>query len=454
MRFLAIWMGMGCVATADWPTYLGDGSRSGIARSKLALPLRESWAHRSPHKPRPAWRGPARNDLYNKQMGLHNRQAFDHAYHVVTVGGLVFYGSSADDQLYCLDKATGIVKWTFFAEGPIRLAPTIHNNRVWFGSDDGFVYCISLAGKLIWKKRLGPRDYRVPGNGRMISAWPVRSGVLVSGGLVFAAAGMFPSEGVYVCALGTATGEIKWRTLQTDLTAQGYLLMSQTQLFVAAGRASPVVYDLATGKRLRAVGGQGGTDVTLAGDDLVVGPGRTGQLCLIPAGQEKVFATFSGTRMVVTQDLFLIHGVNEMRAINRPEFLKWEGRRKQITASVSKLEGHIKNVRRGKPGPKPLSDLSVDLAEAKEGLASARIKLAECETWKQPGGYPYALILSGEHVFVGGQNEVAARNLADGEIVWRQSVKGRALGLAISNERLLVSTNLGTIYCFKSEAKQ
>ena len=50
--------------------------------------------------------------------------------------------------------------------------------NIFFGSDDGYIYCVSLSGKQVWKTRLAPRDYRIAGNGRIISAWPVRSGVL------------------------------------------------------------------------------------------------------------------------------------------------------------------------------------------------------------------------------------------------------------------------------------
>ena len=100
------------VMAADWPTYKADAARSGIISEELNLPLTEEWVHRSPHRPRPAWRAPAREDLYRgKGQRLHNRQTFDHAYHAISVGDSIFYGSSADDQIYCLDAKTGRPLW-------------------------------------------------------------------------------------------------------------------------------------------------------------------------------------------------------------------------------------------------------------------------------------------------------------------------------------------------------
>ncbi|MBL69249.1 MAG: hypothetical protein CMO74_12525 [Verrucomicrobiales bacterium] len=450
MRLVALFLLPIAAAAADWPTYLRDAARSGISGEQLAFPLKEAWVHRSPHKPRPAWRGPAKRDLYNKHFGLHNRQTFDHAYHAIANSDWVFYGSSADDQLYCLDAKTGRVRWTFFAEGPIRLAPTLHEGRLYFGSDDGHVYCVTTAGKLVWKTRIGPRDYRIAGNGRIISAWPVRTGVLIDNGTAYAAGGMFPSEGVHICALEAGTGRVQWRSEQTDLTAQGNILLSAKHLYVPAGRASPVVYDRATGKRLRTLGGPGGTDATLSGDTLVVGPGRTGQLCLIPSGWNKVFATLDGTHMIVTPERFLVHGLGEMRAINHPNFLKWEAERQSVRVQINQLDGQIKNARRGKPVPKPLAALNIDLATLKARLAVIEKELLACELWKRPSDYPDALILAGDTIFVGGKNVVAAFSVGNGVEAWRHAVKGRVFGMAVAHGRLLVSTDEGVIHCFRA----
>ncbi len=83
---------------------------------------------------------------------------YDRAFHAVAAA------------VYCLDAATGRLRWRFFTNGPVRLAPTVANAEVYVGSDDGRVYCLAADdGKLLWSHRVGPDETRVIGNGRVIS---------------------------------------------------------------------------------------------------------------------------------------------------------------------------------------------------------------------------------------------------------------------------------------------
>ncbi|MBN8249813.1 MAG: PQQ-like beta-propeller repeat protein, partial [Verrucomicrobia bacterium] len=212
-------------AAADWPTYRGDYARSGISTDPLPEALSEAWVWRSPQAPRPAWQGEAKWDGWNKVFDMKARQTFDRAFHAVVADGRVYFGSSADDQIRCIDARTGRELWTAFTEGPVRLAPTVSEGRVFAGSDDGQVYCLDAEdGRLLWKVRAAPEDRRIPGNGRIISNWPVRTSVVVQDGMLYTTAGMFPSEGVHLVALDAVTGAERWRQVQNDLPAQGYLL--------------------------------------------------------------------------------------------------------------------------------------------------------------------------------------------------------------------------------------
>ena len=134
----AVWA-VASARAADWPTYLGDYSRSGVSTQSLAGTPVVSWTWQSQHPPQPAWQGEAKWDGWNKVFDLKPRQAFDRAFHVVVSGRRAYFGSSADDQVRCLDTRSGKVLWTFFTEGPVRLAPTLHEGRLYFGSDDGCV---------------------------------------------------------------------------------------------------------------------------------------------------------------------------------------------------------------------------------------------------------------------------------------------------------------------------
>ena len=220
----------------DWPTYMHDNSRSGRTDETLGPPLVLQWTYHARRPPSAAWPAPARADLFHKKANLPARVTFDRAFHVVAVGDGVYFGSSSEDKVCRLDAATGRLKWTVHTEGPVRLAPSVAGGRVYFGCDDGYVYCVRAeTGQLLWKTHAAPQSVRIPGNGRMISLWPVRTGVIVSDGQAHLAAGLFPLQGVYQCRLDAGTGKVLERTKITR-SAQGYMEFRGSRLFSPTGR--------------------------------------------------------------------------------------------------------------------------------------------------------------------------------------------------------------------------
>lgn len=222
----------------NWPTYRHDAQRSGAYPRDLKLPLQTVWVHHPQHAPKPAWPGTAASDFWrNRATPEEPLVDFDKAYHVVSANNRVLFGTSADDRLVCLDLQTGDMLWQFFAEGPIRLAPTIAGDRVLFGSDDGFIYCLSLVdGDLIWRQSaVEDPGKRRPGNSRMIGKYPVRSGVMVRGDAVYYAAGLFPKQGVWHGALNLKDGaRVGGKSINASV--QGYLLEQNGKLSVPTGR--------------------------------------------------------------------------------------------------------------------------------------------------------------------------------------------------------------------------
>ncbi|MFC1543502.1 PQQ-binding-like beta-propeller repeat protein, partial [Candidatus Neomarinimicrobiota bacterium] len=315
-----------------WMTYRHDNARSGISTARLTTPLALRWVYQPTHAPQPAWPAPA-EEL--------ERIHFDNAYHVTTSGGRVYFGSSVDNKVYAISAKTGEVQWTFFAEGPVRYTPTVWKGQIYFGSDDGYVYCLGAKnGKLIWKYRAGPSDEKVLGNGRMISLWPVRTSVLVDEGIVYFGAGVFPYEGLYICALDASDGTPIWKNdtvgdLEHEvefsgISPQSYLIASEDVLYVPSGRAMPAAFDRKSGEFLYYMsppGKVGGTWALLDESNLVTGvdfsgtPAKVSYDELTGETKDDVHAWFPGIDLVVTPDFAYTLTEDGIYAIDRAEYL-------------------------------------------------------------------------------------------------------------------------------------
>ena len=229
---------VGTVVTADdWPTHLHDNERTGKSLETLTLPLRTHWKQRLP-QPQPAWPAPAKQDYWHHKTNLRPRIVHDRANSIVVASGKLIVGSSADDQVRAFDVESGSELWQSFAEAPIRLAPTIWTDRVLFGADDGYIYQVDLeTGSMQWKVRpdlVGPR--RIPGNGRIISERPVRSGVLVDEkGTGYFVAGIFPKYGAHFFSFDPATGKILDHA-SIEKSVQGYLQQRDGRIHAPTGR--------------------------------------------------------------------------------------------------------------------------------------------------------------------------------------------------------------------------
>jgi len=184
--------------------------------------------------------------------------------------------SSANNRLVSINPRSGRVQWEFVADAPIRFSPTVREGVVYFGADDGYVRALDLSsGQAIWKVHLGPELKWIFGNGRLISPHPVRTSVICNGDLVFACAGLFPSQGVYAACLGARDGTLHWRR-RLDKSPQGYMLQADDErLIIPEGRAAPFMLSMLDGQTLKALPSPGGSFCMLTPEAFFAGPGNS-----------------------------------------------------------------------------------------------------------------------------------------------------------------------------------
>lgn len=428
---------------ASWPMHRGDGGRTAFRPGTLKFPLEPAWRHDA-GLPRPAWGPPARRSYWQRLESIAPRVADDHAHATVISGDAVFVGSSADDTVRCLELGTGAERWVFWTDGPVRYAPVVAEGRVHFGSDDGFVYALDARdGRLLWRLRPGPEDRRIPGNGRVISSWPVRTGLLVEQGIVYAAAGLYPQQGVFACALDAATGAVRWREPLT-VSPEGYLVATERAVLVPTGRASPIELDRTTGREGRTFDTGGGTFAVVHRGEVFGGPGNEGSVT-VQAEAGKVpgsrLVTAQGRGLVARGDwVYLVQG-GELRAVDRARMAGLEQTARADEAAIAEIE------RRRSAGTLRESDATA-LAAARERLAANRKSQATCERWRVPCPEELSLVGLGDVLVAGGSNRVAVFETATGRRVWEAPVEGRVLALAAVTGHLVASTDRGILQAF------
>lgn len=407
----------------DWPMYRADAGRSGYTTQRLDAPLQKGWIYRATHAPHSAW---PRSD----------RQTFDRAIQPVIAGGTVYFGDTVTGVINALDLKTGTLKWRFFTEGPIRFAPVVFEDRLYVTSDDGRLYALSLStGQLLWKHQGGPDHSRRLGNERMISRWPARGGAVVVEGIVYYGAGIWPSDGIFLHALDARSGEPIWvnnnsgsiympqphggANAESGVAAQGYLVATNTTLtetsgknnqrawlLVPTGRAVPAAFDRVTGQfqyfNLQKYGHKGSASV-VASDRYFLNSGMA-----FDTVSGESLETIGAGAVVSTADGVVKHSGNAL------EGARWE--------IVEKKD------RKGVPYQAPT-------------LASF---------WHvNDVPVPHELIMANTMAVVGAEKKVLTVDSEKQSITWQADVDGTAMGLAVSDGCLLVSTQTGTLYCFQ-----
>lgn len=440
---------------ADWPTEGGNNQRNASTDESLPLPLAKQWTYQSPAAPRLAWSSAEGRTIEGMLMA--HRVRFDDAFRTAVVGDRVYFGSTVDHQLHCRDLATGKLLWSCFTGGPIRLAPSVHDGRVYFGSDDGRAYCADAqTGRILWQRQVAPLDEWLLARGEMISKWPVRTGLMVHQGVAYLGAGIFPHEDVYLYGVDAATGKQVWQQEnissqdagRNDLSPQGYLLAKDNLLVVPSGGSLPAVFDLSTSKMLHkrthswrgAAGGAVGGTRALLGDGQLYTGGEHHLLAMDEKTGDVGFGWFEGRQMAILGDAAYVLTGTHLARLDRMAYAVASRKRHALEEKMSTLSRDL----RAKKGEEADAIREQIRAAAAEQKTLEPVGVA----WKTATVDDKALLAAGNVVIVGGHGRVTAFALDDGRQVWKHDLEGDARGLAVANGRLLVSTDTGAIHCF------
>ncbi len=420
--------------SGDWPQYRADAGRTGYTPSPLADGLSLRWA-RETVPPDPAWKG------------VHTRMTFDYACEPVIGGGMLYFGSSGDGTVRALDAETGRERWTFYTGGPVRFAPVLWRDRVFAVSDDGFLYCLNARdGSIAWKKRGGSGDGMTLGNGRMVSSWPMRGGPVIEDGILYAGAGIWPSEGIFIYALNPENGDELWVNSESGgieydqphggarsksgISAQGYLAVAGGSLFVPTGRSVPAVLDLKTGAlkyfHLQKHRAYGGSRITVTDEYLFTVSGNTRFEWETIGHTNAIFDAADG-ELLTGQEL------NAPALAVTPDFV--------LNADYRDRSIHARDRR-------SLVERKSSVNAKGETVVTAYLT---APAWsidtREPE--PVSMIAAGGKIVTASVNgKVTVMDTATHAVVWSAEVKGIPYGLAVAHGRLYVSTDTGMLYCY------
>jgi outer membrane protein assembly factor BamB len=176
--------------SSHWPTYRHDVGRSGAAGCSLSPRLELGWEKEFP--------GPLTS--------------------VVIADGRLLFAQEDTHTVHALNAMDGSPLWLYSAGGRVDSPPTVHGGFVYFGSADGWVYCLRAAdGALAWRFRAAPETRQIVSYGQLESVWPLHGNVLVHQGQapsspprLYTVAGRssFLDGGLFFCALNARTGEL------------------------------------------------------------------------------------------------------------------------------------------------------------------------------------------------------------------------------------------------------
>ncbi len=409
-------LGASHAQSGDWPMWRYDSGRGAWSPDALPGKLQLHWVRDLP-RPLPAW------------PKTQPKLQFDAVVQPVVMGERIFVPSSRNDSVTAYSTRTGGELWRFYTNGPVRFAPVASDGRVFFVSDDGYLYAVDAeSGGLLWKVKGGPEQRRlILGNHRLVSSWPARGGVVLHQGELYFGASVWPFMGIFIRAVDPVSGEVLWTNSGdgtnyinqphggavafSGLVPQGHLAASGDKLVVPGGRSVPGVYDAKTGKQLNFAFAEGrkegGHHVGVAGNLLFAG--------------ERAFTLEEG--LAVGGGAPSLFNAEQMLASDRGKLLS-----RSTDVELVKTE---KLDRRGRK----VTEIHPKYRQLEEEKLAGKI-----------AGQWY--MGAGDRFYAGGEGRVAAYQFGGDKPVWEAEVEGGVEAMLAGDGRLFAVTGDGKLYCF------
>jgi len=399
------------VTGSDWPMWRYDAGRTAASPVELPEQLYLQWVLQYPKRTM-VWDDPLNHDL----------MPYDRVFEPIVMGKTMFIGFNDFDKITAIDTETRGEKWSFYVDGPVRLPPVAWNEKVYFTSDDGYLYCVSaLNGKLIWKFRGGPSEQKVLGNKRFISMWPARGGPVLKDGTIYFTASIWPFMGIFIYALDAETGEVVWINDGTGarymlqphnspsfagVAPQGALAAAKNKLLIPGGRSVPACFDRNSGKFLYYK---------------LVSSGKTG-----------------GSFVCTTNGIFFNHHrekVTTMYDLSDGEaIVKSIGKYPVLTEEIYYFSGN--------------SIIAIDA----KGIQKNPKELKESILWEVKVDASYDLIKAGNHLYASGKQGITAIDLIGRKekpnVLWTKKIDGQIERLIAADDKLFAVTLDGRIMAF------
>jgi len=367
------------------------------------------------------------------------------------VADKVFISSIDEHTVTALAAGSGKVIWNFTAGGRVDTPPTIHKGLVLFGSADGWVYCLREAdGRLTWRRRVAPRERLVGAYGQIESAWPVHGSILVKDDVAYLSAGRssYLDGGIILYAVNPVTGAvIDRRTLYSPDPETDEMPLPTVHRRIIPGTLSDILVSDGSSIFMR--------QEKVFGDDSAARPHLFSTAGFRDDAwfnrTQWAIGAVSGAQLVVFDDKIAC-GIAAYSRGNRAHSYRAGGNGYELFAGRWKTQ-----VPR-----KPVTDSS----------SKSRKKKKFEPLWKRRAAVSFtAMVLAGRKLFAAGGPDVvdpsdplAALEGRKGSRLWIISADdGEKLaeyeldslpvfdGMAVTDGRLYISLEDGTIACFKGQ---